>query len=231
MMKKISPSKQLIIELLREKAIHKQNVYANIFANFKLFKEKAEATASFLSQQITTEDKRVEIIYTDKSDFEFHLKVAGDLIIFHMHTNIFDFDKSHPIWKNSYVKENNLNAYCGLINVYNFLSDSFKYNRTNDIGYLIGRIFVNKDNHYFVEGKRQLSFLYNDFNNAVLEASKIDSIIDSIILYALSFDLLTPPYDSMKEVSMQEILEVSQTNISTGKRLGFKFQADTNDLL
>jgi hypothetical protein len=35
----------------------------------------------------------------------------------------------------------------------------------------------------------------------------------------------------MKEVSMQEILEVSQTNISTGKRLGFKFQADTDDLL
>ncbi len=230
-MKNISTSKQLIIELLKEKAVHKQDVYANTLSNFNIFKQKAEKLSQFLTQHITKADKRVEIIYTEKSGFEFHLKVAGDLIIFHMHTNVFDFDKSHSIWKNSYVKNNNFNAYCGLINVYNFLSDSFKYNRTNDVGYLIGRIFINKENHFFVEGKRQLSFLYNDFNNAVLSESSIDSIIDSIVLYALSFDLLTPPYDSMKEVSMQEILEVSQSNISTGKRLGFKFQADADDLL
>lgn len=230
-MKNISPSKQLIIELLKEKAVHKQDVYANTFSNFNIFKQKAEKLSHFLTQQITKEDKRVEIKYTEKSSFEFHLKVAGDLIIFHMHTNVFDFDKSHPIWKNSYVKNNNLNTYCGLINVYNFLSDSFKYNRTNDVGYLIGRIFINKENHFFVEGKRQLSFLYNDFNNAILNENTIDAIIDSIVLYALSFDLLTPPYDSMKEVSMQEMLEVSQSNISTGKRLGFKFQADADDLL
>ncbi|NUM51005.1 MAG: hypothetical protein HUU48_07800 [Flavobacteriales bacterium] len=230
-MKNISPSKQLIIELLKEKAVHKQDVYANTLYNFNTFKQKAEKLSHLLTQQITRGDKRVEITYSEKSGFEFHLKVAGDLIIFHMHTNIFDFDKSHPIWKNSYVKNNNLNAYCGLINVYNFLSDSFKYNRTNDVGYLIGRIFINKENHFFVEGKRQLSFLYNDFNNAVLTENSVDSIIDSIVLYALSFDLLTPPYDSMKEVSMQEILEVSQSNISTGKRLGFKFQADADDLL
>ena len=34
------------------------------------------------------------------------------------------------------------------------------------MGYCIGRIFINKENHYFVEGKRQLGFLYNDFMNS-----------------------------------------------------------------
>ena len=43
-------------------------------------------------------------------------------------------------------------TYCGVINMYNFLSDSFKYNRENDLGYLIGRMFINKENT-FVEGK------------------------------------------------------------------------------
>ncbi len=229
-MSKTSNSKQLILEILREKAVLKQDVYANTLAKFNNMKEKAAQTAAFFTNTITQEDKRIEILYTEKSAFEFHLKVAGDLIIFHMHTNVFDFDKSHPIWKNSYVKENNLNAYCGLINVYNFLSDSLKYNRTNDVGYLIARIFINKENHFFVEGKRQLSFLYNDFNNAILQDDTLEAIIDSIILYALSFDLLTPPYDNMKEVTLQEMIEVSQRAVGTGKRLGFKFQADTGEL-
>ena len=66
-----------------------------------------------------------------------------------MHTNTFSFDKSHQIWNSSYVKEDEYKAYCGVINVYNFLSDSFKYNRANDLGYMIGRLFINKEKHFF----------------------------------------------------------------------------------
>ena len=58
-----------------------------------------------------------------------------------------------------------------MINIYNFLADSFKYNRLNDVGYLVGRVFLNKDLHYFVEGKRQLGFLYNDFVNDKLKTN------------------------------------------------------------
>ena len=90
-----------------------------------------------------------------------------------MHSNVFEFDKNHGIWKISYVENNDMNSYCGIINIYNFLSDSFKYDRLDDLGYLIGRIFINKDNHYFVEGKRQLGFLYNDFGNAVIDTKAI----------------------------------------------------------
>ena len=49
------------------------------------------------------------------------------------------------------------NSYCGVINIYTFLSDSFKFNRNADEGYLIGRIFVNRERSYFVEGKHQTS--------------------------------------------------------------------------
>ena len=118
-----------------------------------------------------------------------------------------------------------------MINVYNFLADSFKYNRINDIGYLVARFFLNKDLHYFVEGKRQLGFLYNDFVNEVINSDKIRKIIESSILYSMDFDLLTPPYDTMKVVSVSEVNEVtSAMSIKTGKRLGFKFQADNDNI-
>ena len=176
-------------------------------------------------------DKDVLVDFIDKSEYEFHIKFGGDILVFFMHTNVFDFEKSHAIWKTSYLKEDELRAYCGMINVYNFLSDSFKYNRLNDVGYLVGRIFLNKDLHYFVEGKRQLGFLYNDFVNEVINNDKIRKIIESSILYSMDFDLLTPHYDTMKVVSVNEVNEVtSAMSIKTGKRLGFKFQAD-NDFI
>ena len=74
-----------------------------------------------------------------------------------MHTDVFEFDANHLVWQSPYVQADRDNSYCGLINIYNFLSDSFKFNRNADEGYLIGRIFINRERCYFVEGKRQTS--------------------------------------------------------------------------
>ena len=47
----------------------------------------------------------------------------------------------------------------------------------------------------------------------------------------MDFDLLTPHYDAMKVVSVNEVNEVtSAMSIKTGKRLGFKFQADNDNI-
>ncbi len=55
--------------------------------------------------------------------------------------------------------------------------------------------------------------------------------IESAILYALDFDLFTPPFEEMQEVSVSQILEVSENmRIKTGKRLGFRFQADSDQI-
>jgi hypothetical protein len=175
-------------------------------------------------------DEHVVIEFIEKGDYEFHIKFGGDILVFFMHTNVFEFDKSHSMWNTTYVKEDELRAFCGMINIYNFLADSFKYNRINDVGYLVARLFVNKDLHYFVEGKRQLGFLYNDFVNETISKEKIEKIIESAILYSMDFDLLTPHYDAMKEVSVHDVIQVTNAmNIKTGKRLGFKFQADNDN--
>ncbi len=222
--------RELILKTLKEKSSLKQDVYANTIHAFNLFKLTARKIAAELKKDAIAIDKRVIIEYKEKGAFEFELRVAGDLLIFSMHTNIFEFDKSHNVWKSSYVKDDHLRSFCGIINIYNFLNDSFTYNRVNDSGYVIGRIFVNKENHYFVEGKRQLGFLYNDFVHCVIDEVAIKSIMESTILYCLNFDLFTPPFDSIKEISVADMQTATEgMQIKTGKRLGFRFQADNDD--
>jgi hypothetical protein len=117
-----------------------------------------------------------------------------------------------------------------MINVYNFLADSLKYNRVNDVGYMIGRVFINKDLHYFIEGKREIGMLYYNFATSEISKQAIREIIESSIRYTINFDLLTPPYEDVKQVSVFE-MQSSQENqkIPTGKRLGFRFQADHDE--
>ncbi len=222
-------SKEIILQLLKEKASLKQDVYKNTLDMFDELKTVVKEIAHDLKPLAHGIDKRLIVEFRDKSEFEFEMRVAGDVLIFHMHTNIFEFDTSHQMWKTSYVKETPSNSFCGMINIYNFLADSFKYNRANDLGYLVARIFLNKDDHYFVEGKRQLGFLYNDFSNAILTNVELKKIVESSIVYCLNFDLFTPPFEEMKVVTIAQAQEESSMmSLKTGKRLGFKFQADTD---
>lgn len=208
----------------------KQDVFQNTIETFKLLKTVVKEVAAEL-KEYNKIDKRVIVEVKEVGEHQVQIRVAGDTVIFYMHTNIFEFDKSHRIWKTSYVKDDNNRSFCGMIQVFNFLADSFKYNRVNDLGYLIGRIFINKESHYFVEGKRQLGFLYNDFVNTTIDKSALKAIVESAILYCLNFDLFTPPFDSVKEVTVSDIQAVENSmQISTGKRLGFRFQSDTDQI-
>lgn len=227
---KLTPE-ELILKLLKEKTILQLDVRKNMADIFSLMKETLQEISKNLAHKASALDKRINVSYKEKSEFEADLTIAEDVLVFYMQTNIFEFDQSHQVWQNSYVKNNEGNAYCGIISIYNFLSDSFIYNRTNDSGYLIARIFVNHEMHYFVEGKRQLGFLYNDFPNAVLDKKALVEIINSAIIYTLSFNLFVPPFDNIKEVSVSAMEEeTSRMQIQTGKRLGFRFSADNDQV-
>lgn len=225
------PPRELILQMLNEKSTMKQDVFTITIEAFNGFKSAMKDIVDYLYKEMVDADKRIALEFKSKNEFSAEMKIAGDTLFFQMHTNVFHFDKSHNMWNTSYVKEDPFRAYCGMINIYNFLSDSLKYNRENDLGYLIGRIFINKDKHFFVEGKRQLGFLYNNFGNSMMDDKMINAIVESAVLYSLDFDLLTPSYDTMKEVTVHEIQELSKMMIiTTGKRLGFQFQADTDNI-
>lgn len=206
----------------------KQEVFKKAVDNFALLKEVLKELADEYREKLKNKvDDSVLPVYQEKGPFEAEFKLGGDMLIFSMHSNVFVFDRDHPIWKLDYIKANAMNSYCGVFNIYNFLADSFKYNRTDDLGYLIARIFVNRESHFFVEGKRQSSELVKDFGNDEMTKPYMKEILETAIQYAVDFDLLVPPYDQVKIVTVEQVhTEINNSKIQTGKRLGYKFNSD-----
>jgi hypothetical protein len=229
---KMTNSKKLIIETVLEKGGIKQRVYKNTIDKFLVFKEATRTLIEDIEKNVHEKNPEIPIKFIDKAAFEFHIQIAGDILVFLMHTNVFDFDKSHMIWKLPYVKNNPLNAYCGMIQIYNFLADSFKFNREDDLGYMVARVFINHESHFFVEGKRQLGYLYNNFSDEKITKTKATQVVESAILYVLDFDLLTPPYDAVSVVSLSQISNASRAlRVKTAKRLGFQFSKDDDSTI
>lgn len=219
-----------IFDILRKKANLKQEVYDISLNAFKDFKNVIKTLVDEFNKTRNHDEKFIPFEFTDISEFEVELKFAGDVLIFMMHTNIFEFSRDHEVMRTPYIRDDKLRSYCGVINIYNFLSDSFKYNRVNDLGYLIGRIFINREKHYFIEGKREIGNLFFNFATSILDNESIRKIVESAMLYTINFDLLTPPYDSVKEVSVYEMqTTLDNMKMKTGKRLGFRFQADQEE--
>ncbi len=213
---------ETILQLLKVKSVMKQDVYSNTISVFSQIKDILKERADTLSDEILKIDKRVNIFFKDISLQSMQLKVAGDILDFQMHSNVFEFDRSHPMFKTGYIKNNEINSYCGIISVYNFLDDYYKYNRLNDLGYLVARIFINRENRFFVETKTQIGYRYHNFSPDAISKHQLTDIINELIIYSITFDLFTPPYDSVKQVTVYEMQEKSSSSaLRTGKRLGY----------
>lgn len=228
-MKKLSQKQQDLYSRIFNKTKLKQDVYKNTVHTFGILKEILKKIEKDYNQFSTHQGKDEKLSFTvkPKGEFEIEVKFGGDILLFMMHTNIFEFPRKHSVMATPYVKENKNRSYCGTILIYNFLADSFKYNRVNDVGYLIGRLFVNNENHYFIEGKKELGFIYNNFSDHEVGKDSMMQIAEAAIDYTINFDLLTPPYENIKYVSVDAIKTTLDTiSLKTGKRLGFKFQAD-----
>lgn len=216
-----------IVSTLKEKSILKQKVYDNTYHSFGIVKEILKNLSKEMNLNLSGVDSRIRLEYTDRSNFDAQIKVAGDILLFTMHSNIFQFDREHPAWKTAYIQKNKYNAYSGIINIYNFLADSFKYSRLDDLGYLIARIFVNHENQYFVEGKRQMGMLFTNYGSEEISKPALQNIILTAMQYALEFDLLVPPYDTVKIATVgQAEAKIQHSKVITGKRLGFQFNSD-----
>ncbi|HEY4784992.1 MAG TPA: hypothetical protein VIH57_03040 [Bacteroidales bacterium] len=219
--------KEEILKIISAKSVLKQKVFDNTFATFNNLKSVLKYIATNFNSNLRGIDKRVYLEYSDQGTFDTQLKVAGDLLVFSMHSNVFEFDRSHPVWKLSYVENNPTNTLCGMISIYNFLNDSFRYNREEDLGYLIARIFINRDLNYFVEGKRQMGYWCNNFGASRIDNETMRDIVYSAIQYSLEFDLLVPPYDNVKIATVAQInSKIQSSRLKTGKRLGFTFNSD-----
>lgn len=220
---------QQLVTSLKEKSTYKLEVLTEAKKQFSVMKEVAKHLADDLCAEMDCVEG-VEFSYAAKGEFQFELRFGEDILVFFLHNDVFDFEKSHSVWKRSYVEEDRMRAFCGMISVFNFLKTSFEMNRNEDVGYLVSRIFINRDTHYFVEGKRQLGFLYNDFGKEMIDPSAMRSILMTAIIYCQEFDLLAPPFSSMSEIQVGRMIDIAgKMDMKTGKRLGFQlsWEADS----
>ena len=212
-----------ILKLLKEKSATKQLIYRNTKEVFDDLVVSLKSKEKSLTSLLKIEVENVELEFKSNGLFDVQLKFAGDTLLFHMHSNIFDFPPTHEIFKSKYINSDKTRSFCGVINIYNFLSDSLKYNRLNDEGVLIGRIFINKEKKFFVEGDEDLGSIFKEFSKKEINSESIEEIINACMIFTLNFDLCSPNFNDVRLVSVHHLLTMSMNQkIKTSKRLGYQ---------
>ncbi|MFM7078879.1 MAG: hypothetical protein ACKOYC_03700 [Bacteroidota bacterium] len=216
-----------IIKSLSDKAVAKLEVGENAAWAFGLFKSQLRKLESEITDAASAIDKRIGVKFVERGPLDLEFRVSDDIIIFSLHTDAFTFDESHPIWKHSGMRAEHGKGYFGMISIYNFLTDSIKFNRVNDQGVLVARVFIDRHRNFFMEGKKQLGLIFNSPGTEVFADSSARRISETIIAHCLDFDIITPAFDQVRIISVQEMIEKSLSSVvSTGKRLGFRLQTD-----
>jgi len=209
-----------ILQTLEQKASKKQAIYRNTLSVFNRMKEQASHLVEVLVSRFEDIDKTVGIEYKDVSEFEFHIKFAGDLLIFNMSTNVVTLPHENIVFKSPYIAQDPTRAYFGSIMVYNFMADSLKYNRLQDPGYLMARMLINRDSHFYIEGVRQLAFLYPDIAKNEISDPILESYIEDAIILAMEQDLTAPPFQKIQVIPLGQ--KLANQAISAGNKVGFQ---------
>lgn len=217
-----------IVDLLLDKSALKQDVFEYTLDGFNKLKDIAKNEIAQIKPYIP--DARIRLFIAEKGQNEFHAYVGSDVLVYQAHSNVFRLEDNHPLWKTDYLKGDSNRGFFGIIHIYNFLADSFLQNRHNDVGHLIGRIYINKDGKFFTEGNGQLGFLFKDLTEGEWEDAAILHIIQVSFAFAITSDLFVPPYEMMEQLNVEQVQTIGYNSQSAvGKRLGFKFKSEDDE--
>ncbi|GAB3830198.1 hypothetical protein [Pontibacter rugosus] len=212
-----------IINGLHHKSKTKQVIYRNTVATFERMKEIAKELVDELTERVTQQDANVIIEYRNVSEHEFQIKFSGDLLVFVMHTNIITFPDDYEIMRSEYVEEDFRRRFFGNIMAYNFMADTIKYNRLDDPGYLIGRMLVNIDKQYCIEGVKQLDLpleKVSDFSQNNISDKVLRIIIESAMVASVNNDLMGQDVSDIERITYKQKLE--NTHLAKPSKLGFQ---------
>ena len=226
--KELNKNREHLLKLLLDKSALKQDVADDCEKVFMSLKKAICKELDALKLKI--KDPRIRLNYEDKGEHEIHAYIGSDVLVFNLHRNVFKMPDNDPLWGTAYFRSNENNGYFGIINIFNFLAESFLQHRINDSGYLIGRIFINHERHFYVEGKGHLGSLFRDTQNSVVNDEVIAAIVQLAFAYALQFDLHTPPFDYFSEITVEQIQLMGESlKLETAKRLGFKMKSEESE--
>ena len=213
-----------IFDGLKQKSAAKQAIFRNTQAAFDCLRLVSQELVLELTRKLTPLDSSVLIEYRPINEMEFHIRFSGDLLVFVMHSNIVTFPDDYGPMPSKYVEEDFRRRFFGHIMAYNFMADSIKYQRLNDPGYLVGRLLVNIDNHYFLEGVQQLELPDNDMSDNPVTPESMRLFVESAMIAAVNNDLIAPPLPEIQKISVKQKLENQQ--VSRGSKVGFSFSSE-----
>jgi hypothetical protein len=216
-----------LVKQLTTKASIKQLVYRNTLQVFKLMKEEGKRIITELELKIEGIDTSLQVEYKESGDFEFNLKFGGDMLILYMQSNIITFKEEYPVMQLPYIQQDPSRKYFGHITIYNFMADSIKYNRLEDPGYLIARLLVNREKHFFVEGSGQLDFLFQDIAQNEVTSDWLRLIIEKSMSEAMDKDLIGPKYPDIRSITLKQKQSQSLAAIR-GEKIGFQLNTDSD---
>lgn len=226
--KDINKNREHLLKLLLDKSALKQDIADDCEKVFSSFKKAIGMEIDALKLKI--KDSRIRLYFEDKGAHEIHAYIGSDVLVFNLHRNVFKMPDNDPLWGTAYFRSNENHGYFGIINIFNFLAESFLQHRINDSGYLIGRIFINQERHFYVEGKGHLGSLFRDTQNSLMNDEVIAAIVQLAFAYALQFDLHIPPFDYFSEISVEQIQLMGESlKLETAKRLGFKMKSEESE--
>ena len=207
--------------LLENKSIAKQVTYKNLLAAFNALRKESSRIIAELTAKVKMDDEDVTLHFRDVNEHEFEVKLAGDLLVFVLHTNIVTFDPNSPVMQDPYIKQNAVNRYFGQIMVYNFMADSLKYNRVNDPGYLLVRLLINHEGRYVVEGDGPLVSLAGKILPDPITEPELNVLVKIALTLAIENDLMAPPFPDVRFITVHQKIEKTQ-ELGAGQKIGFQ---------
>jgi hypothetical protein len=217
---KYEANPQVILQTLATKSSNKQLVHRRVLSAFSELRRVVQSVAVDLNSKMVGIDRSVVVEFVDRGELEFEIRFSGDSLVFQVHTNAFLLPEGHPVRDTDYVKANPNRAYYGLIHVYNFLSDSFRMRRLNDVGTLMSRFFVNGEGHHFAEGVGPLNL---PLSESEVSVDDLQQWLYRLMVTAMDFDLQAAPFQAVQDVSVLALEGIrEELRQRTGKRLGFR---------
>jgi hypothetical protein len=215
-----------IKNMLESKSTAKQTTFKHTCWAFRILSGEAAKIIEELKRRAKPGDPDVTVEYNMVTEHEFDVKLAGDMLIFVMNTNIVTFEESHPIMKEDYILEQEVNRYFGQIMIYNFMADSMKFNRVNDPGYLLARLMINHENRFFIEGDKELT-VYNKISERPIEEGDLKMLVNVVLRMAIENDLVAPAFTQIKSITLNQKKDHTM-EFGGAQKIGFRMSYENN---
>ena len=214
-----------LVNLLADKATLKQDVFKQTCVTFEKIKQIARTLSKNIIENDSIDHNKIHVEFEEINKYEFQLKIGSDIIVFMMKTNVFALPNTSKHSHHSYFKESWKHQYFGQIVVYDFIADSVKFNRVDDVGYLIQRLFINIDNHFLVEGLQNIEYKYANILKNIVDQNVLETLIEQAIYVSIDTDLVSTSYAENFSMTVEQRLEKRYQ--SSGTKVGFQMNSES----